>query len=147
MRRSLAASGCLLLAGCYVYRPASAVAPAVGSRVAAELTGEASDTLARFLGPNVTTLRGDIVGTSDAGVLLAVTSVQDRSGQDRSWKREHVRLDWGAVRGFQRRQFSLSRSVLLGLALVGGSVMSWEAFQGGTRGGGILPGGSGGAPK
>jgi hypothetical protein len=145
--RWLPACGCALLAGCYVYRPAAGVAPEVGSHVAAELTGRASDTLSSFVGPGVTTLRGDVIGASDSGVILAVTSVQDRSGREQSWERERVRIDWGAVRGFQQRHFSPSRSVLLGLALVGSSVLSWEAFQEGTRGGGILPGGTGGAPK
>lgn len=141
------ALGCALLAGCYVYRPESDVVPAVGTRVAAELTGAASDTLTRLVGPNVLAVRGDVVGASDSGVVLAVTSVVNRQGWDQSWRGEHVLLQRGAVQGFQRRQFSLSRSLLLGIVLVSSSVLSWEAFQGGTRGGGILPGYPGGAPK
>lgn len=147
MPRSLVACCGALLAGCYVYRPASTVVPDVGTRVAAQLTGTASDTLARFVGPGVTTVRGDIVDATDTDVVLAVTSVLDRSGRDQSWQGEHIRLGRAAVQAYQQRRFSLGRSLVLGIALVGGSVLSWEAFRGGIRGGGVLPGGGGGAPK
>jgi hypothetical protein len=124
MARPLVAGTCALLAGCYIYEPASPrpVVPTVGTRVAAELTGVASDTLARYVGPGVATVRGDVLGASDSGVVLAVRSVVDRSGRDQSWEGEHVRLDWGALLGLEQRHFSVSRSVLLGLALVGSSV-------------------------
>lgn len=141
------AMGAMLLAGCYVYRPGSDVVPAVGTRVAAQLTGTASDTLTRVVGPGIATVRGDVVAASDSAVILAVTSVIDRSGRDQSWQHEHLRLGRATVLMYQQRRLSVSRSVLLGLALAGGAALSLEAFQGGTRGGGILPGGGNGAPK
>jgi hypothetical protein len=136
-----------VLSGCYIYRPLGTAQPSIGTRVAAELTDRGSDTLTREVGPGITILRGDVVDAADAAVVLSVTSVMDRSGRDQSWKRERVRVPRIAVQNFQRREFSLGRSLLLGAAFLGGSVVAWEAFQGGIRGGGILPGGGGGAPK
>jgi len=136
-----------VLSGCYIYRPLGTAEPSVRARVAAELTDRGSDTLSRDVGPGITTLRGDVVSAADAEVILSVTSVIDRSGRDQSWKREHVRVPRMAVQDFQRREFSLGRSLLLGAAFLGGSVVAWEAFQGGIIGGGAQRGGGGGAPK
>ena len=142
---SLVAVGAL--AGCYVYRPIDTVEPRVGTRVAADLTDVGSDTLARYVGPGVTSLRGGVVNTEGAAVTLAVTSVTDRSGQQQFWKGEQVRVPRVAVRDFTQRSFSLGRSVLLGAALLGSSLVAWEAFQGGIHGGRLMPGGVGGGTK
>ena len=142
---SLVAVGAL--AGCYVYRPIDTVEPRIGTRVSADLTDVGSDTLARYVGPGVTSLRGGVVNTEGAAVTLAVTSVTDRSGQQQFWKGEQVRVPRVAVRDFTQRSFSLGRSVLLGAALLGSSLVAWEAFQGGIHGGRLMPGGVGGGTK
>ena len=142
---SLVAVGAL--AGCYVYRPIDTVEPRIGTRVSADLTDVGSDTLARYVGPGVTSLRGGVVNTEGAAVTLAVTSVTDRSGQQQFWKGEQVRVPRVAVRDFTQRSFSLGRSVLLGAALLGSSLVAWEAFQGGIHGGLLMPGGVGGGTK
>ena len=142
---SLVAVGAL--AGCYVYRPIDTVEPRIGTRVSADLTDVGSDTLARYVGPGVTSLRGGVVNTEGAAVTLAVTSVTDRSGQQQFWKGGQVRVPRVAVRDFTQRSFSLGRSVLLGAALLGSSLVAWEAFQGGIHGGRLMPGGVGGGTK
>lgn len=136
-----------VLTGCYVYRPMGTAGPRIGTRVAAELTESGSDTLARYVGPGITTLRGGVVSAEEAGVVLSVTSVADRDGREQSWKGEQVRVPHAAVHKLEQREFSLGRSLMLGAAFLGGSVAAWEAFQGGIRGGGLPPGGGGGAPK
>ncbi|HEU5260335.1 MAG TPA: hypothetical protein VFU41_02805 [Gemmatimonadales bacterium] len=136
-----------MLSGCHTYLPLGTVEPQVGTRVSAELTGEGSDTLARHLGPGITALRGDVVFAEDADVILSVTSVTDRAGQEKLWKREQVRVPRVAVQSFQRRKFSLGRSLLLSAAVLGGSVAAWEWFQGGITGGGFPSGGDGGRPR
>ena len=135
------------LAGCYVYRPLDTVEPQVGTRVSADLTDGGSDTLARYVGPGVTSLRGGVVSTEGAAVTLAVTSVMDRSGQQQFWRGEPVRVPRAAVRDFEQRRLSLGRSVLLSAALLGSSVVAWEAFQGGIHGGRLMPGGVGGGAR
>ena len=135
------------LAGCYVYRPLDTVEPRVGARVSADLTDVGSDTLARYVGPGVTSLRGGVVSAEQAAVTLAVTSVMDRAGQQQFWKGERVRVPRGAVRDFEQRRLSVGRSVLLGAALLGSSLVAWQAFAGGIHGGRLMPGGVGGGAR
>ena len=97
------------LAGCYVYRPLDTVEPRVGARVSADLTDGGSDTLARYVGPGVTSLRGGVLSAERAAVTLAVTSVMDRSGQQQFWKGEPVRVPRAAIRDFAQRRLSLGR--------------------------------------
>lgn len=146
-RLALYAVACVLLSGCYVYLPLGTVQPQVGTRVAAQLTDRGSDTLARDVGPSVAVLRGDVVTAETAAVILAVTSVTNRVGQEHSWKGEQVRVPRAAVQQFEQRRFSLGRSVLLGTAVLGASVAAWAAFEGGIGGGSLPPGGGGGTPK
>ncbi len=147
MHRVVAVLALAGLCGCYVYLPLGAVEPHVGSRVAAELTGDGSDSLARVVGPGIATVRGDVIGTESTAVTLSVASATDLLGRDQSWKGEPVRLPRGAVRSLEQRKFSPGRSLLLGAVLVGSSVIAWQAFQGGIRGGSLMPGGVGGGTK
>jgi len=142
---SVAALG--VLAGCYFYEPLRTVEPQVGTRVAAELTGYGSDTLARYVGPQVTALRGYVVSAESADVMLSVTSVMDRRGQEQSWRGEQVRVPRRAIQDCQLRRFSPGRTLLLSALLAGGSVVAWEVFQQGSRGGSLPGPGGGGVGK
>jgi hypothetical protein len=147
MGRFVSLVACGLLAGCYIYEPLATVEPRVGTRVSAELTGYGSDTLAPYVGPRVTALRGYVVSTETANVVLSVTSVTDRTGVEQSWQGERVRVPRRAIQDFQQRKFSLGRSLLLGAAFLGGSVAAWEVFKGGFSGGSLPGPGGGGVPK
>ena len=138
---------CGLLAGYYFYEPLRTTEPQVGTRVAAELTGYGSDTLARYVGPSVTSVRGYVVSAENTNVVLSVTSVTDRYGQEQSWRGERVRVPRLAIQDFQQRRFSLGRTLLLGAALLGGSVAAWDIFKGGLRGGSVPGPGGGGVVK
>jgi hypothetical protein len=141
----LAALG--VLAGCYIYEPLRTVEPQVGSRVSAALTDGGSDTLARYVGPRVSALRGYVVSAESTNVMLSVTSVTDRSGQEQSWQGERVQVPRLAIRDFQQRSFSLGRTLLLGVLFVGSSIVAVEVFPQGIRGGSVPPPGGGGVPK
>ncbi len=147
MRRLVSWIAVGALAGCYVYRPLDTVQPRVGARVSADLTDVGSDTLSRYVGPGVTSLRGGVVSAEQAAVTLAVTSVMDRSGQEQFWKGERVRVPRAVVRDFEQRRLSVGRSVLLGAALLGSSLVAWQAFAGGIHGGRLMPGGVGGGTR
>src|SRR2546423_7499716 len=126
---------CVILAGCFVYEPLNTVEPRVGTRVSAELTGHGSDTLAGYVGPRVTALRGYVVSAESTNVMLSVTSVTDRNGQEQSWRGERVQGPRLAIQDFQQKKFSLGRSLLPGAMFLGGSVAAWQTFQaGGPRG-------------
>src|SRR6266542_1012857 len=86
-----------LAAGCYNYHPLAAPRPDAGSYVAATLTDAGSQDLARYLGPNVFVVRGRYLGGSDAGILVSVSSVELKRGQDVSWSGETITLPFVAV--------------------------------------------------
>src|SRR5205823_12337478 len=91
-----------LLAGCYFYEPLRTTEPQVGTRVAAELTGYGSDTLARYVGPSVMSVRGSVVSAENTNVVLSVTSVTDRYGQEQSWRGHRVRVPRRAIPELQQ---------------------------------------------
>jgi hypothetical protein len=136
-----------MLSGCYTYLPVGAVEPAIGAHVAAALTEAGSDTLARSIGPAITTLRGDVISLGEHEITLAVTSVTDRWGQVASWRGERVLVPRPAVRELQQRRLSPGRSVLLAAALLAASVAAWEVFEAGIRGGSVPNPGGGGEPR
>src|SRR3989441_2660276 len=137
MDRVLAVVACGLLAGCYFYEPLRTTQPQVGTRVAAELTGYGSDTLARYVGPSVTSVRGYVVSAENTNVVLSVTSVTDRYGQEQSWRGERGRVPHLPVHAFQQRGVLLGRTLVLGAARLGGSVPARDIFKGGLRGGSV----------
>jgi hypothetical protein len=135
-----------LVTGCHVYRPLEAVEPEVGTRISADLTDYGADTLARYVGPGVASLRGDVLAHEDGDVVLAVTSVTDRFGREQFWRGERVRVPRPAVRIVRERRFSVGRTLMLGVACVGGSIAALRAFNEGTSGG-SRPSGSGGGSQ
>lgn len=147
MRRFLPLVALGVLCGCYVDLPLDTVEPQVGTRVVAELTGYGSDTLARSVGPGVTTLRGYVVSADHTDLILSVTSVGGRFGPEQLWRGEQVHVPLTAVQNLELRKFSLGRSLLLGAAFLGAAVVAWEAFKGGTRGGQLPSGGGGSMPQ
>ena len=147
MRRVVLFVALGMLCSCYTYLPLSTVEPQAGTRVSAQLTGHGSDILARSVGPGIATLRGAVVSAETSDVVLSVTSVTDHSGQQQFWKGERVRVPRGAVRDFEQRRLSVGRSVLLGAALLGSSLVAWQAFAGGIHGGRLMPGGVGGGTR
>src|SRR5947208_2015664 len=135
---------CGLLAGCYFYEPLRTTEPQVGTRVAAELTGYGSDTLARYVGPSVMSVRGYVVSAENTNVVLSVTSVTDRYGQEQSWRGERVRVPRLAIQAFQKSGSSLGPTPLPAAADLGGPVAAGDFFKGGLRGGPLPgPGGAG----
>jgi hypothetical protein len=136
-----------VLSACYAYVPLGGAEPSAGARVEAELTAFGSDTLARYLGPGVNTLRGDVVTTESSAFVLSVTAVEDRAGRVMSWSREQVRVPRAAIGTLHKRRFSLGRSVILGAALLGGSMATWEFVRGGFSVGSATSGSGGGASR
>src|SRR5437867_9740986 len=83
------------VAGSYAYLPVS-VAPTPGTYLSADLTESATEELARYLGPDIGTVRGRLVATDQGGLALSVLAVESRRGETGSWKGETVTLPrWG----------------------------------------------------
>lgn len=129
MRARTAALALLgFLSGCYNYLTLTTPAPQPGARVAVELTDSGTAALARYLGPDVGSVEGQLVTVSDQAVQLSVVAVRGRNGIEHYWKGETVTLPRGDIARLRERRLAIGRSVFLGLASVGGSIALLEAF-------------------
>lgn len=137
-------AGCLT-AGCYDYAPLVTPAPEPGMSIAATLTDSGSLALTHYLGPMVTVVRGRYVGTSDAGMQIAVSSVLVGNGAELPWAGETVTLPGATVQSLQLRRLSKGRSLLLagiGVAGVAATAAAFNLLGTGTAttGTGVPPG-------
>lgn len=129
----------LLLCGCYVSVPVNTPSPALGTKVEVQLTDDGSQSLARYLGRNVTGVDGRLVSANDSSLSLSVSQVSLSDGDDQFWKGEQVALPRNAIATIRQKKLSVWRSGLLAGALLAavataGSISSSSA--GGPRGGG-----------
>jgi hypothetical protein len=135
-----------LTAACYNYQPLATPTPEPGAYIVATLSDSGSQELARYLGPNVTVVRGRYLGDSERGLLVSVSSVEMERGHELAWAGETVALPIAAVSSLQVRRLAAGRSVLLVGAGVTGLVATTAAFVAGG-GGATPPGGPGGGPS
>ena len=131
------------LTGCYKYTPLATADPAPGARIAVDLTPTGSDTLARFVGPNVMAIEGRVVEAAGSDLLLAVSVVRKRTGEEDFWKGETVSIPRGVVSGLRQRRLATGRTLLLAGAVAALGATVGAAASGGGSGGG---GGGGGPP-
>jgi hypothetical protein len=137
----------LLVAGCYSYHPLENPAPASGTRIAADLSDAGSLEMASQIGPGATTVRGEVVESDSAGLVLALRSVLGRNQQETFWNGEQVRIPLTTVARVQQRRFALGKSILFAGAVVGSLLGAIKAFEGEGSGGGPGSGGGGPAPQ
>ncbi len=123
MRAAIGFTLCLT-AGCYNYHPLATTSPAPGSYVAATLTDQGSTDLARYLGPNVFVVRGRYVGDGEAGILVSVSAVELKRGDDVSWAGETITLPPDAVASLEVRHLAKGRTLLLASAGAGSLVFT-----------------------
>jgi hypothetical protein len=108
-----------LLAGCYTYQPLPSTPPA-GTKVSAELTDAGSAELSGQLGPEVTQVRGEVLGIDSTALRLAILSTADRRGVESDWQREAVNIPTNALGSLQQRKLSVGGTALAGgLAITG----------------------------
>jgi hypothetical protein len=127
---------CVTAPACYNYTHLAAPDPLPGAYLALTLTDAGSDSLARYLGPNVFVVRGRYRNADDGALLVSVTSVETRLGLQNSWAGETVRIQIGFVASCEMRQLAKGRSVLLAGAGVVAVVAAAAAFS-------LKPGGGG----
>jgi hypothetical protein len=130
------------LTGCFKYTPLATSSPALGARIAVDLTSMGSDTLARFVGPNVTGIEGRVLQVTASDLLLAVSVVRQRNGEEDFWKGETVSIPRGVILGMRQRHLSTSRTLLLAGAVAAAGATVGAAATGSSSGGG----GNGGGP-
>ena len=128
MRAAIGFTLCLT-AGCYNYHPLATTSPEPGSYVAATLTDQGSTDLARYLGPGVFLVRGRYLGDSDAGLLVSVSAVELKRGDDVSWAGETITLPPDAVASLEVRHLAKGRTLLLASAGAGSLVVTTLAMS------------------
>lgn len=130
-----------VLTGCYQYTPLTTTEPAPGARIAVELTPAGTDTLARFVGPNATAIEGRVVQAAGSDLLLAVSVVRKRNGEEDFWKGELVSIPGDVISGLRQRRLATARTLLLA-----GTVAALSATVGAAASSGSSGGGGGGGP-
>ena len=128
MRTAIGFTLCLT-AGCYNYHPLATTSPEPGSYVAATLTDQGSTDLARYLGPNVFVVRGRYIGDGEAGILVSVSAVELKRGDDVSWAGETITLPPDAVASLEVRHLAKGRTLLLASAGAGSLVVTTLAMS------------------
>lgn len=116
--------------------------PAPGTRIAAELTPEASRALAGEIGSGATGVEGLLIRADSAAWELSLLRVDHAGGAETMWNRETVRFPAGSLARVRERQPDTRRSVLAGAIVVLGALGLAELF-----GGGIFSDSDGGTPN
>ena len=95
------------------------------------------------IGSNVRQVEGKVISANDSAVIVAVTSVQRRTGFGESWNGESVSIPRRSIVMLEGRQISFSRTLATVGAVVAGSFAARGAMAGGegTAGGVKKPGG------
>jgi hypothetical protein len=128
MRTTVVIAIACLAAGCYNYNPLTTPSPEPQTYIAARLTDSGSVELARYLGPGVFVVRGRYLGDDDRGLLVAVSSVEMKRGDEVSWAGETVAVPLTYIASLEVRRLAKGRSVLLAGLGLGGVVATAAAL-------------------
>lgn len=132
------------LSGCYNYEPVARLELVPQTFLQVTLTDLGTDTLTRYLGPDVRLVRGRVLRGGIEQVVLSVASVENRRGANFSWQGETVVVPGEFVRGLEARHPARAKSALLTLVSIAGFVITYTAF--GPGAGGTTPSGGGRGP-
>src|SRR4051812_10171124 len=119
----------VLLGGCYGYYPSSGPSP-VGRDVELTLSDSGAVALARQIGASAQAVRGRYATDSANALILAVTGVHQRDGNDVDWKGEHVAFPRPLVMKVEERRFSRARTALFTGMVAIAAVALRQAFSG-----------------
>lgn len=132
------------LSGCYRYVVlADSSSIEAGERVRVELTEAGSEFIRGSVGSTALALDGTVVEWRSDTVVLAVRRARMRTGDFYEWTGLSVKFPRNAVDRVERREFSRSRSVILGAGATAAAALvikeAMDAADGGTPGGGGPP--------
>jgi hypothetical protein len=115
-------SAILVLAGCYSYVPLTTLQPAPGTKLSLVLNDEGRVQTAHEVGPYTMRVEGELLRSTDADYVLAVTDVVDIRGARSRWTGEPVPLARSYVMSTYEKRFSLTKTLLLVGAATAGFV-------------------------
>ena len=119
----------IVLGGCYGYYPPETAAP-VGKSVEVTLTDSGSFALARQIGPSAAAINGRLTSDSASALILAVTGVRQRDGNEIDWKGERVSVPRPLVVKLEERRFSRARTTMFVGSIVIGILVARQAIGG-----------------
>lgn len=125
---------CMLVAGCYTYRPlpsVDAAMPAPGTQVEIRLTTAGAASLANQVGPDVLLMDGTLVSADSGAITLKMSRTESARHISADWKGEQVTIPVGDVASVGERKLSVGATALLG-GLAGGSMVAAVALFGGS---------------
>ena len=111
-----------LLAGCYTLHPVRTASLPTGATVSLDINDVGRVALGGSMGPEIIQVQGRLLGNGGEEYVLGVTEVRLMGGGVQVWRGEPVRIKREHVSSTYERRFSRSRSIALGVALVGGIV-------------------------
>jgi hypothetical protein len=109
----LCAAALSLQMGCYTYQPLQTSVPATGQRIAVILNDRGRATLGDRLGSAIDKVDGLLVEGGGENVTLEVYRTRDLRGSAATWTGERVQLPKDGITGYQGREFSRRRTILL----------------------------------
>jgi hypothetical protein len=123
----------LLATGCYSYMPVSLGAAEPGAMVRAEVTDQAATSLTSQLGPGVFQVHGMLLNRDATSVSILVDSYQTRRSGELSGMSDPIRLPYDQIAHAEQKRLSKGRSILLGIAFLGGAYAMATIFVGDER--------------
>jgi hypothetical protein len=96
------------------------------------LNDPGTEELGRYLGPDAFVVRGRLLGADNAGLRIAVTEVETRSGRLAEWRGEAVEVPGQFVRGVELRHRAPLKTGLLAGASLAGLILAYRAFAPGA---------------
>lgn len=144
MRKNVVRAGSvavLACVGCQVYTPLTLAPTMTGTPVRVTLTESGSLANSVMLGGTAMRLEGNVSAVTDSTVTLGVTDLTRVSGAEETWKGESVTVRRSDIASVERKQTSVTRSIVLAGAVVAGAYLatksgsSGEAILNGTGGG------------
>ena len=118
-----------VIGGCYGYYPPDTPVP-VGKSVEVTLSDSGSFALARQIGPSAAAINGRLASDSAGALILAVTGVRQRDGNEIDWKGERVSVPRPLVVKLEERRFSRARTTMFIGSVVVGILVARSALGG-----------------
>jgi hypothetical protein len=107
------------VAGCFKLQPVAGPEPAIGEKVAFDITDMGRVQLGGSMGPEISRVEGRLLDAENGDYLLGVTSVTTLRRGTQVWSGERVRIDKQYVSRTYVRKFSRGRTAVASALLAG----------------------------
>ncbi|MBI2407628.1 MAG: hypothetical protein HYV19_04955 [Gemmatimonadetes bacterium] len=105
--------------GCYSYHPLQLSVPTAGQRIAVLLNDRGRALVSDRLGSAIDKVDGLLVASGGQAITLEVYRTLDLRGSAASWTGERVEVPRDGIAGYQEREFSKRRTIILTAVVVG----------------------------